>query len=272
MIMESKMKRGFLNRVQELTASEWCRTLFLLVIYLMIPGLSNAQNLLQNPQIIVIDAERDRLLVSNFGGGGSLVQIDPDGNQDYFVENAGCVDGMDIVGDVVYGVGFDRKLYGYNLDTGEQVPDFRFSGDSEAYLSSVASDSTGHLLISCPALHTIYKFRISDETYWILAQDNGLNRPNGICVETENDRAVVIDDCHSLFSSTIHAISLSDGTVSDLLVTDFQYPDGIVRDVVGTYYVGGYYLPGLYRIESDFSKDPEMIFPGNDSPMHFPEL
>lgn len=237
-------------------------TLVLLSMSLMFPVSSNAQNLLRYPQMIVIDIDRDRLLVSNYGGGGSLVQIDSDGNQTFFVENAGCIDGMEIIGDVVYGVGNNRKLYGYNLDTGEQVLDYSLPGNSRDYLSSIASDTTGGLFISCPALHTIYRFNIADETHLIFAQDNGLNRPNGICLEIENDRIVVIDDS-PMGTSKIHAISLTDATVSELMSTTFHYPDGIVRDMNGTYYVGGYYLPGLYKIDRDLSQEPEMFFTGS---------
>ncbi|MBT5420051.1 MAG: T9SS type A sorting domain-containing protein [Candidatus Cloacimonetes bacterium] len=80
-------------------------------------------------------------------------------------------------------------------------------------------------------------------------------------MESENDRIVIIDD--SPGTSIIHAISLSDSTVTDLMTNNFDRPDGIVRDVVGTYYVGGYYLPGLYRIDEDFSQPPEMFFAGS---------
>jgi len=233
---------------------------FLILICIVIPVVSQAQ-LLNYPQKIVIDVERNRLLVSNFGNG-ALVQIDANSIQDTFITNAGFVDGMDIVGNVVYGVGHNRKLYGYDLDTKQQVLDFTFPGAGGNYLSSVASDSTGHLFISCPALHAIYKFCLSDSSYWVFAQGNGLNRPNGIWLERENDRIVVIDD--SPATSIIHAISLSDSTVSDLLTTNLDRPDGIVRDVNGIYYIGGYYLPGLYRIDADFSEDPEMFFAGNN--------
>lgn len=233
---------------------------FLILICIAIPVVSQAQ-LLSYPQKIVIDVERNRLLVSNFGNG-ALVQIDANSIQDTFITNAGFVDGMDIVGNVVYGVGHNRKLYGYDLDTKQQILDFTFPGAGGNYLSSVASDSTGNLFISCPALHTIYKFRLSDSSYWVFAQGNGLNRPNGIWLERENDRIVVIDD--SPGTSIIHAISLSDSTVSDLLTTNLDRPDGIVRDVNGIYYIGGYYLPGLYRVDADFSQDPEMFFAGNN--------
>lgn len=251
----------FLNLPKFFVASKQILPMLVVLTSFVIPAISDAQNLLNFPQKIVIDAERDRLIVSNFGGPGALVQIDSEGNQEYFVSEAGCVDGMDIVGEVVYGVGRGRKLYGYDLATGQQVLDFAFPPSPGAYLSSVASDEEGHLFISCPALHTIYKYRISDETFTVFAQDNGLRRPNGICLEREKDRIVVIDD--SSGTSIIHAISLSDGTVSDLLTTDLRNPDGIVRDVNGTYYIGGYYLPGLYRVDSEFSQQPEMFFEGS---------
>ena len=75
----------------------------LLVICLAIPLSAQAQNLLDEPQKIVVDAEHDRLLVSNFGNG-AIVQIDNENNQSYFIENAGFVDGLEIVGNTIYGV------------------------------------------------------------------------------------------------------------------------------------------------------------------------
>ena len=236
--------------------------IFIIFTILVMACIIEAQDLLDEPQKIVIDSDRDRLLVSNFGNG-ALVQIDSDGIQDDFIPNAGFVDGMDIVDNVVYGVGDDCTFMAYDLDTEEQLFNITFpgSGNPANYLSSVVSDSTGHLFISCPNLDTIYRFRISDQSFWVFAQDNDLNRPNGICFERENNRIVVIDD--SSFGSIIHAISLSDSTVTTLMTTFFDRPDGIVRDVNGEYFVGGYYLPALYKINSDFSGAPEAIFEGS---------
>ncbi|MCF7920653.1 MAG: hypothetical protein K9N06_12140 [Candidatus Cloacimonetes bacterium] len=236
-----------------------CKTSFIIIL-LLGSLFVQAQDLLDNPQKIVIDYDHSRLLVSNYGDS-SLVAIDSEGAQSYFAADAGFVDGMDIVGNIIYGVGNPRRIIAYNLDTAEQVMDFYLPGSPADYLSSVASDSLGHLFISCPALHTIYKFRLSDQSYWIFAQDNGLNRPNGIFLERDNDRIVVIDD--SPGTSIIHAISLSDSTVTDLLTTDLNSPDGIVRASTGEYYIGGYYLPGIYRVDAEFLQPPELYYPGS---------
>ncbi|MCX6224092.1 MAG: T9SS type A sorting domain-containing protein [Bacteroidia bacterium] len=231
----------------------------LLVIF--IPDFCQAQNLLSGPQKIVIDAPRNRLLVSNYNTG-DLIGIDSAGKQSYFLKGAGFVDGLEIVGDVVYGVGNNRKVLGYDLATKRQVMNLTLSGNAANYLSSITSDSTGHLFISCPILNEIYRLRLSDYTYWVFAKGNGLNKPNGILLEKEKNRIVVIDD--SPRPSLIHAISLADSTVTTLASTTFNSPDGIVRDKYGYHYIGGYYLSGLYRTDADFSYAPEKFFTGTN--------
>jgi len=232
------------------------------------PSSLEAQNLLNTPQKIVIDRKpgrvgftRNRLLVSNYDTG-SIVEIDTLGMQSYFIQGAGFVDGLEIVGNNIYGIGNNRKILAYNLDTKQQVMNLTIEGNPADYLSSITYDSIGHLFISCPNLNAIYKLRLSDYSYWIFARDNGLNKPNGILLEMENDRIVVIDD--SPGSSLIHAISLSDSTVTTLASTPFDRPDGITRDKFGNYYIGGYYLPGLYTTDADFSYSPQMFFSGSN--------
>jgi hypothetical protein len=222
--------------------------------------LSQAQ-LLNGPQKIVIDAKRNRLFVSN-GNDGKLVMIDSAGTQTKFVDTAGFIDGLEIVGDTIYGVGENRILRGYNLVTKKLVLYKRLPGGiNDNYLSSITSDSAGHLFISCPDLNAIYKFSISDTTCWTFAQGHGLNRPNGILLERDNNRLVIIDD--SPPPSMIHAISLLDSTVSNLDTTTFNSPDGIVRDKNGFYYVGGYYLSKIYRFTPEFSGAPVPIYSGS---------
>lgn len=235
-------------------------TCVILLIILSV-ACSYAQTLLSGPQKIVVDAKRNRLLVSNYNTG-DIVQIDSAGNQSYFLQNAGFVDGLEIVGDTVYGVGNNRVIKAYHLDTKQPVMNITISGLSSNYLSSIISDSSGFLMISCPNLNTIYKLKISDGFYWIYAQNNGLNKPNGMLLEREKNRIVVIDD--SPEPSLIHAINLLDSSVSTLYTSSFNRPDGIVKDIYGNYYVGGYYLPGVYKFDPAFCQSPQLIYSGNN--------
>jgi|GEM_PF-2055738 len=228
-------------------------------LFLLFPVSSIAQNLLRGPQKIVIDAARNRLLVSNYDTG-ALVEIDSAGHQSYFVQSAGFVDGCEIVGDTIYGVGNNRKVIAYDLISKRQIMNITLTGNGANYLSSVAYDSAGHLFISCPNTHEIYKMRISDRKWWVFVKSNGLNKPNGILLEKEKNRIVVIDDSPS--PALIHAISLADTTVTTLLSTTFSSPDGITRDKYGYHYMGGYYLSGLYRTDANFSHAPEKFFNG----------
>jgi len=230
-----------------------------LTIFLLFFTYGYAQSLLNGPQKIVIDTKRNRLLVSNFNSG-DIIQIDSIGNQTYFVQGADFIDGIEIVGDTIYGVGNNRKVKAFNLVTKQLVFDITIPGLRSNYLSSITYDSAGHLFISCPLLNEIYRMKIKNQAFWLFAKDNGLNKPNGILLEKEKNRIVVIDDSPN---SKIHAINLVDSSVITLCTTSFNSPDGIIRDKFGNYYIGGYYLPGMYKIDSAFRRN-ELFFKGNN--------
>ena len=233
---------------------------FLLFQAFILTKHGNAQTLLNGPQKIAIDSKRNRLLVSN-ANLGDLVQIDSTGKQDYFVRGADFVDGLEIVGDTVYGIGNNRKLRAYDLNSRKLVLDITLPGVPENYLSSIASDSTGHLFISCPLTNEIYRMKISNHKYWVFAHDNGLIKPNGILLEKEKKRILVIDDSPN---STIHAISLADSLATTLYSSTLNSPDGIVRDRNGNHYIGGYYLPGIYKADVEFSRPASLFLPGSN--------
>jgi DNA-binding beta-propeller fold protein YncE len=238
---------------------QYCLIGFLLFQVFILPENGNAQNLLNGPQKIAIDAKRNRLLVSN-ANSGDLVQIDSTGKQDYFVRDADFVDGLEIIGDTVYGIGNNRKIRAYDLISRKLVLDITFPGPPTSYLSSIASDSTGHLFISSPLTNEIYRMEISNHKYWTFAHDNGLIKPNGILLEKEKNRILVIDDSPN---STIHAINLVDSVVTTMYSGTLNSPDGIVRDRYGNHYIGGYYLPGIYKTDAEFSQPIGLFFSGS---------
>jgi len=231
-------------------------------LIMVVAFLSSAQNLLNQPQKIVIDAERNRYIVSMWQSGGDLVAIDSLGNQSYFVENAGMVDGMHIVGDTVYGSGPypSGTVRGYDLETGDTVMDLSLSGAGVQHLSSFISDSLGILYTSERFGTRIFKINPKTQNYWVFADGNGIDEPNGLLYEPEKNRLLV---CLDQPNPPILAISLIDSTISTVVTTNLEGSDGIARDMNGNYYITGYELPGIYKFDPDFSMAPELFFEGD---------
>ena len=193
--------------------------------------------------------------------GGDLVAIDSLGNQSYFVENAGMVDGMHIVGDTVYGSGPypSGTVRGYDLETGFMVMDLDLSGDGVQHLSSFVSDSSGILYTSERFGTRIFKINPKTQEYWVFAEGDGIDEPNGLLYEPEKNRLLV---CLDQPNPPILAISLIDSTVSVVATTNLEGSDGIAKDMFGNYYITGYELPGIYKFEPDFNGEPELFFEG----------
>lgn len=222
--------------------------------------LSNAQDtLLIYPQKIVIDKAHNRYLVSNFGSLGDLVQIDSLGIQRFFVEDAHMNDGMQILGDTVYGSGdgFNGSVLGYDLNSGELVMDINITGVN--HLSSFVLDSMGILYTSERFGDRIFKINPKTQEYWVWAEGGGLDEPNGLLYEPEFNRMLV---CLDQTNPPILAINLTDSTVYTITTTNLAGSDGIAKDMEGNYYITGYELPGIYKFNSDFSGDPELFFEG----------
>jgi hypothetical protein len=235
---------------------KWTAACFLIAAVMLLRTVCTAQSLLSGPQKIVIDAAHDRLLVSNYNTG-AIVAIDNAGNQSYFVQAATFIDGMEIVGNTVYGAASGRRVKGYDLDTATQTMSVAIAGTG--YLSSLAADNSGYLCISCPLRNEIYKMRLSDYSYWTFVGSGSLNKPNGMLFQEAANRLVVIED---RANPRILAVNLADSTVTQLAATTLAGGDGIEQDTAGNYYVTGYYLPGVYKFDSAFSQPPEMIYPG----------
>ena len=236
--------------------------LYMLVIIYLLPSICHSQNLLQGPQKIVIDKERNRYIVSNWYGGGDLVAIDSLGNQSYFVENAGMTDGMQIVGDTVYGTGpgYSGTVRGYDLGTGLQVMDLDLSGYSVQHLSSFVVDSAGILFASERFGTRIFKIDPKTHNYWVFADSSIIDEPNGLLYEPQYNRLLV---CLDQPNPPILAISLTDSTVSTVVNTNLGGSDGIEKDDEGNYYITGYDLPGIYKFDPFFSQPPQLIFLGD---------
>jgi len=227
---------------------------------LLISQICEAQNLLDGPQKIVIDSRHNRYLVSNWSG--HIVQIDSAGNQTYFKKNAEFNDGMEIVGNTVYGTFYSPvnpgQIKGYDLDTRQPVMEVQINYVN--HLSSITADSSGNLYLSASLSDEIVKMRLSDQAHWVFVDGQGLSKPNGMIYEHDNNRLVI---CEDRPNPSIMAVSLLDSSVITLATTTLEGSDGIARDVNGNYYLSGYFLDGIYKFDPDFSETPELIYSGD---------
>jgi DNA-binding beta-propeller fold protein YncE len=232
-------------------------TLFLLML---IVSAVFAQIKLDGPQKIVIDEERDRYIVSNFYSGGDLIQIDSLGNLSYFAENAGMVDGLQIIEDTIYGSAKDGIVKGFDLNTGLEVMSMDLSPDGVEFVSGFVADSSGYLYVSERWGDRIFKINPVTKDYWVFVEGNGLDEPNGLLYEPENNRIII---CLDNNNPPILAVSLLDSTITTLTTTTLGGSDGIAKDKDGYYYVTGYYLHAIYKFAPDFSGDPEVFYIGD---------
>jgi Secretion system C-terminal sorting domain len=233
----------------------------LVIILSLLPTEYIAQNLLDQPQEIVIDTERNRYLVSNFQNEGDLVQVDSLGNQSYFVENAGMNDAMQIVGNTIYGSGGDNgRVLGFDLETGDLVMELYIAGTD--HISGFEADSLGILYVSERFGSRIFKINPKTNEYWVFAEGQGIQEPNGLLYEPEKNRLLVLIDQPE---KPTYAINLTDSTVytATTATATLNGSDGIAKDKYGNYYITGYELPGVYRFDSTFNSSAKLIFKGN---------
>ncbi|NPD47350.1 FlgD immunoglobulin-like domain containing protein [Lentimicrobium sp. S6] len=230
----------------------------IILTVLLITTLSiNAQNLLIQPQKIIIDSMHNRYLVSNYGGGGDLVAIDNLGNQSYFVENAGMIDALAIVDDTIYGTALGGRIKGYSLETGSLVMDLNLSDEGVSLLTGLVAVNSGNIIATERFGDRVFKINPATRDFWVFAEGNGIDRPNGLLYEPEFNRILV---CLDKPNPPVLAVNLTDSTVYTMANTSLAGSDGIAKDLENNYYIAGYELPGIYKFDPNFSSEPELFY------------
>lgn len=237
------------------------KTLIILVFVLVIAlegfGQYNA------PESIVYDAPRQRYLVSNVGGA-DIKAISAQGNVTTFVAAAGFAvyRGMVIVGDNLYVTNFDRMM-GYRLSDAIEVFNVQVPpAGNITSMNDVETDGNGNLYSTDMNNGRIIKFNIASGTYWVFA--SGISTPNGILYDQPRDRLLVCT--YTSANSKIHAVSMSDSTVSTLVNTPFQQLDGLSRDDNYNIFVSSWGTGAVYYYDFTFSGPPMQVASGVSGP------
>jgi hypothetical protein len=232
---------------------------FIFIIIILFPVQITAQNLLNRPESVVYDSLYKRYLVSNWNNG-SIVQIDSNGVQSYFVTGHGSINGIHIAENIVF-AGCSTKVKGFDLTTRDTVMDLAIPGAIN--YNDITSDNSGNIYITDFDAREIIKVNIQSHAYSTIV--SGLNRnPNGILFDEPNNRLLF---CSFGFNIPILAVSLEDSTVSIVAFTTLGQCDGFAKDEFGYYYISSWQTSSIYKFDPVFSHPPEVFFTHSGDPV-----
>jgi hypothetical protein len=218
-----------------------------------------SQSLLDMPESIIYDSLYNRYLISNYKTG-DIIQVDKNGNQSYFVKGKKAIQGLEIVGNVVY-VGCGKMIRGFDLKSKALVMDVTVTGVNN--LNDITADTSGNLYTGDVFGTKIIKISIKTQKWWVFVNGMGINRPNGLFYDNSFNRILV---CSYREHSPIQAINLSDSTVSTLTTSNLTNCDGITKDKYGMYYVTSWETTSIYRYDSTFSSPPKLVYTNSCGP------
>jgi len=231
----------------------------ILIIIILFPFKITSQNLLNRPESIVYDSLYNRYLVSNWTNG-SIVQIDSNGVQSYFVTGHGSINGIYIAENIVF-AGCSTKVKGFDLATKEIVMDLAIPGAIN--YNDITADNSGNIYITDFNAKKIIKVNIESHTYSTFVTGLSLN-PNGILFDEPNNRLLL---CSFGSNIPILGISLEDSTVTIVANTALRNCDGFAKDDFGYYYISSWHTSSIHKFDSVFSNPSEIIYTHSGDPV-----
>lgn len=239
-------------------------TLVILIICLFEVA-SNAQSLLNNPESIVFDSDRNRYLVSNWGNG-AIIQIDSSANQSYFnteLMNKYRIAGLYIYGDtllVAAGDAPDPGIFGLYIKTGKIV--FKIPIKGIGLPNDITVDAEGIIYVTDYWDDKLYM--IKGHSPSIVVSKGVLGSPNGILYDHRHNRLLLLSVAGS--GAPILAINLKDYSITTIIETGFIGTDGITMDSEGRIYVSEWTNDQIHLYNCDFNNPPETFSKGHNDP------
>ena len=216
-----------------------------------------SQNLLNGPNDIVFDSLNNRYLVANWAGN-SIVAIDSLGSQSYFRSNITHAHGMEIKDSILFVASYHNLLL-IDLNSSSTINSIFVPGSQ--YLSHIALDSSDYVYVADWSVKKLFRININDNTSITLQTLDPI--PGGISYDGDNNRLIFLI---FIDNAPILAYNLAGGNIDTVKNTNINEPDAICRDSNGNYYITSFADNIVYRFDSNFVSNPEIISTGHSQP------
>ena len=207
-------------------------------------------------EAVEYDPSGGRWFVSN---GSSLLVTSDQGDSWEAFGNAQATHGMEVMNGSLFAIGND-VIRAYDLETGALQGSLVIPG--VGFLNGMGNNGDGLLVVSDFGTGKIYSIDAADPenmTESVLVSNIG-EIPNGIVVDTENNRAIVV--CWG-GNADILAIDMDSGEVTTLVNgSGLSNLDGVDDDGNGAFYVSSWSPTRITRYTNNFS-DSETVVTGS---------
>ena len=204
------------------------------------------------------DPVNNQWLISN---GNNIIADDGQGNLSFFGSSSAGY-GMEVLGNVVYGVG-SSQIVAVDLTTQAELATINIPGSS--FLNGLTNDGISTLYATDFSGRKIYKIDVSDINNPIVETliANTIESPNGIFYDGPNNRLIYLT---WESNAKIKAIDLDDLTISTIITTELGFLDGIDEDNEGNFYVSSWEPDIITKFDSEFETSIIIDTPTLDSP------
>jgi hypothetical protein len=204
-------------------------------------------------EAVEYDPDGNRWFVSN---ESSLLVTEDQGESWSFFGEASASHGMEVMNGVLYAIG-GNVIRAYSLESAEFLGSLVIPG--VGFLNGMGSDGNSMLVVSDfqgDRLYTINAEAPEEMSYALLTGNLG-ETPNGVVVDTDNNRAIVV--CWGN-NADILSVDLESGDVSTLVDgSGLGNLDGIDNDGNGQYYVSSWSPTRITRFNADFTESETVV-------------
>lgn len=215
------------------------------------------QSVLQQPESVVYDSQRDLLFISNVNGApneadgnGYISQLSVDGKliEQHWLTGLDAPKGLAIVGDTLYVADINQLVV---IDIKHKKISKRYPVSDAKFLNDVVADAAGNIYVSDMLTNTIH--RLTDGKFEVWLHDAALEYPNGLLVE--GDKLIVAswgnmtDGFVTDIAGHLKTIDIASKKIQSLGdETPVGNLDGIEPDGDGNYFVTDWMVGKLLQI------------------------